>query len=179
MSVETDMRRFGARRFFELEAAIKPIRVRDVGAGILLAVGTRESNLMNVNNPAGTDRGVFQITDLYHEDWLADFPGCPEGSWIPEPGKTAADEGYCPTLADGARMAYTILSGGLFQARRLGTPQPVRFALAAYNAGVGGATKGFNEGDVDKYTTGGNYSKDVLTVRFPQVKDTLEKFGWF
>lgn len=179
MSVESDMRAFGARRYFELDEAIKPMRVRDIGPAILLAVGTRESNLQNVLNPAGTDRGVFQITDLYHEDWLNDFPGCPKGTWVPEPGKTAADPGYAPTLADGAKMAYTLLSQGLFEARRQGATQPVRFALASYNAGIGGASKGYAEGDVDKYTTGGNYSKDVLTVRYPVVKATLEKFGWF
>lgn len=191
MAVKDDLRRFGARRYFEVEKTIAPIRVRDIGVNILMAIGTRESNLMNVLNEAGTDRGVFQITSIYHDDWLEDHQGCLSfkpgeytiekyrEAFVPVPGKTANDEGYVPTLAGGAYMAYTILSNALFEARKNRLPQPVRFAVAAYNAGIGGAFKGLQDHkDVDAYTTLKNYSKDVLDVRLPQVRNAVAEFGW-
>ena len=46
------------------------------------------------------------------------------------------------------------------------------FAVAAHNAGNGGALRGYQEGDVDKYTTGGDYSADVL-VRAAQAEAWL------
>lgn len=191
MSVESDLRRFGARRYFELEDAIKDIRVRDIGPKVMLAVGLRESNLINTLNPGGTDRGIFQITDIYHKSSLSKVPGCPAAkfsdpttwgpSWVPESGKTAADPGYVPTLKDGAIIGYNILKRGHSEAFRLGLKggAAIRFALAAYNAGVGGAKKGLDEGDVDKYTTGGDYSYDVLMVRWKAVNTIMSKFGWF
>lgn len=38
----------------------------------------------------------------------------------------------------------------------------LKFTAAAYNAGWGGAIRGHNEGDCDRYTTGHNYGHDVL-----------------
>ena len=38
----------------------------------------------------------------------------------------------------------------------------LRFAVAAYNAGAGGALQGFRAGNVDGATTGRDYAKDVL-----------------
>ena len=37
--------------------------------------------------------------------------------------------------------------------------------MAAYNAGMGGALNGWRAGDVDRFTTGGDYSAWVLRHR--------------
>lgn len=134
---------------------------------LLLCLGLRETGLKNINNAAGTDRGCFQISDLYHPEFLRSVPGCPAGQWHTEPGKTALDKGYAPRFEDGLQEAIRILHEGQAFARDHGV-QPydvTRFAVASYNAGVGGALKGYREGDVDQYTTGHDYSAWVLARR--------------
>lgn len=184
MSLKPTLVRFGARRYFEVEEAISPFRVKDLGVKLLIALGTRETNLTNVvSHTGGTDRGVFQINVNYHVDALERLPGCPSGSWTPEPGRNAAEEGYVPTLHDGAVVAYMILvNGHRYALNSLGLRggAAIRFALAAYNAGIGGAQKGQTEGDPDKYTTGQNYSRDVLFDRWrDQVNPLIDELGWF
>jgi hypothetical protein len=44
----------------------------------------------------------------------------------------------------------------------------MRFTAASYNAGMGGATRGHNNGNVDEFTTGHNYGADVMS-----------RIGWF
>jgi hypothetical protein len=65
-----------------------------------------------------------------------------------------------------------ILEDGIKAAERLGVPDDgsrTRFALAAYNAGIGGATAGLHEGDIDAHTAGGDYSADVI-ARYHALK---------
>jgi hypothetical protein len=61
-------------------------------------------------------------------------------------------------------MAEIIESNVAF-AIRSGIPKGhrLRFAVAAYNAGAGGALKGWHEAhDVDRHTAGLDYSQDVF-----------------
>jgi hypothetical protein len=139
----------------------------EISGALLLSLGLRESGLQNINNEAGTDRGCFQISDLYHARWLGDQPGCPVGSWVSEKGRTALDAGYCPRYTSALVYALGLLQSHRENAHILRIPadMALRYALAAYNCGAGGALRGYQEGDVDKYTTGRDYSAWVLANR--------------
>ncbi len=132
---------------------------------LLLALGLRESRLTNINNPAETDHGCFQISELYHADFLQHEPGCPARSWTPVTGHTAVEDGYCPRFTPACAYALMMLKSAHRYALGKDITDPLRFAIAAYNAGFGGATRGWREGDVDRYTTGGDYSAWVLGHR--------------
>lgn len=136
-----------------------------ISGALLLSLGLRESGLRNINNPAETDHGCFQISELYHPDFLQAQPGCPAGSWRVAAGHRAIENGYCPRYTPALSYANRMLrvNRGVGIARK--APDPVRFSVAAYNAGVGGALAGLEHGDVDKFTTGGDYSAWVLAAR--------------
>jgi hypothetical protein len=179
------LRAFGAKRYFELDAAVAPLRFTDVGPVIVLAIGSRETNLQNIIGFSGTDHGLMQINDEAHGAWLAVAPGCVSGSWTPVPGHNAGEratpdsEAFVPTLADGVRMAMQILRYNNEAGIRLGLKGGalLRFEIAAYNAGVGGATKGLKAGNVDAETTKGNYSADVID-RWRALSSLIERWGW-
>lgn len=142
---------------------------------LLLCLGLRESWLKNINNPAGTDKGCFQITELYWQGWLLEQVGCPVGEWQPDFQHTAADDDYCPRFTPALRKAVEILHSGYAYAKAKGVPEAdrVRVAIAAYNAGGHGAVTGYREGDVDAHTTSGEYSEWVLT-QVPKVVKWLD-----
>jgi hypothetical protein len=139
----------------------------EISGVLLLALGMRESSLRNILNLAGTDRGCFQISDLYHADWLRSQPGCPSGLWYAEAGKTAVDPGHVPRYTPACVYACDLLKAYCQSASRSGVNKDMvlRFALAAYNAGVSGADRGLAEGDVDKFTTHGDYSAWTVAMR--------------
>lgn len=142
-----------------------------ISGALLLSLGLRETALQNINNPTQTDKGCFQITELYHGDWLRKQPGCPVGTWKAVPGHSAIEDGYCPRYTPALVYAVDILhqnqllavNKGLF--KKASDPECVRFAIAAYNAGFGGALEGHRAGDVDLKTTGKDYSAWVLAAR--------------
>jgi hypothetical protein len=137
-----------------------------IGGHHLLALGLRETGLRNINNGAQTDHGCFQISELYHREFLVSQPGCPEGSWRALAGKAADESGYCPRYTPALNYALAMLKSHKKYAEsklHLSGVAARRFAVAAYNAGLGGATRGHQEGNVDKYTTGGDYSEWVET----------------
>ena len=130
----------------------------EFSGALLLTLGLRESALQNVNNPADTDHGCFQITELWHAAWLASQPGCKAGTWVADPGHTALEDGYCPRFTPACVYAADMLEFNATYAKtKVAGADPLMFAIAAYNAGVGGALRGLREGDVEKYTTGGDY----------------------
>jgi hypothetical protein len=146
-----------------------------ISGALLLSLGLRETNLRNVENPAKTDKGVVQITKLYHSDWLGDQPGCkagdlsksPTDEWRVAPGgHSALETGYVPRFTPAVIYAHDMLKDAVDAAPDgLTDVVLIRFAIAAYNAGQGGAKKGLLAGDVDKYTTGGDYSQWVIRHR--------------
>jgi peptidoglycan hydrolase-like protein with peptidoglycan-binding domain len=119
-------------------------------AGILLAVASRETGMRDVVGDGGHGRGLFQIDDRAWPEWLT--------------AHGADDPGERPPVADAARHAAWLLAENLAFARRHGVPraQLLKFAVSAYNAGPGGALRGFEEGDSDLHTTGQDYGADVL-----------------
>jgi hypothetical protein len=95
-------------------------------------------------------RGLFQITDRFHGDWL-DAHGAagrprPRG-WRTPP--TSPRRCSSPISPSPGRKAFP---------RRISSDSPA----SAYNAGAGGALAGQQSGDCDRKTTGGDYGRDVL-----------------
>jgi peptidoglycan hydrolase-like protein with peptidoglycan-binding domain len=119
-------------------------------AGLLLALASRETDMEDIVGDKGHGRGLFQIDDRFHADWLAAH-GAP-GSATTPPVKDAVD------------FAASMLESNLAFAKQKGVPAPdqLRFACSAYNAGAGGALEGQQSGDCDRRTTGGDYGRDVL-----------------
>jgi hypothetical protein len=124
---------------------------------ILAGIGSRESGwgllLVNGTGDGGHGRGIMQIDDRYHQDFINN------NNWR-DPGvniKYAVDN----VLAD----YYNQLS----RQTNLTGFDLLRGAIAAYNTGVGGVMDAYNAGlDVDYYTTDGDYSWDVI-----------QRAGWF
>jgi peptidoglycan hydrolase-like protein with peptidoglycan-binding domain len=119
-------------------------------AGLLLAVASRETDMEDIVGDKGHGRGLFQIDDRFHADWLA--------------AHGASSPATTPKLADAADFAASMLESNLAFARQNDVPvaDQLRFACSAYNAGPGGALAGHRSGDCDKKTTGGDYGRDVL-----------------
>ncbi|MEZ5101351.1 MAG: peptidoglycan-binding protein [Thermoleophilia bacterium] len=126
---------------------------RGLPRGVLLAIASRESDMNDVVGDGGHGRGLFQIDDRAWPEWLA--------------AHGAAGAGATPPVPAAAVLAAAIVSDGLAFGRRNGVPKRdlLRFALASYNAGCGGAIAGHKEGDCDRRTTGGDYGRDVLDRR--------------
>lgn len=149
----------------------------------LLALGLRETGDRNIrgggtfdeNNkwipatdPKQQDVGWLQISQHWHEANLRHMPGVKEGTWGPVvKDKTAASPGYVPRYTDSLRYTLDEFEAAEEYARANGVPenQQLRFAIAAHNAGKGGAMSGWREGNVDKYTTHGDYSAWVIEAQ--------------
>ncbi len=118
--------------------------------GMLLAIASRETNMQDIVGDGGHGRGLFQIDDRFHGDWLRKH-GAPGA-------------GTTPRIKDAADYAAAMLASNLAygQKKKVGEDQQVRFAASAYNAGCGGAFTGFQSGNCDLKTTGGDYGADVL-----------------
>jgi hypothetical protein len=161
-----------------LEELKKPTRITQA---IQLALGLRETGLLNIEggaiydsrlkkwvkqpNPMLRDVGPFQISRHWHLTALRKMPGVKEGSWGPVVnGKTAGDAGFCPRWEESCDFAAETLVGNENYADDLAVAktQQVQFAIAAWNAGRGGAKEGWRAGNLDKYTTMGDYSEWVL-----------------
>lgn len=163
-TVDRCLRRLGPYRVRAAAAIAKEGSPDAFSGALLLAVGLRESLLWNINNAADTDHGCFQINQVAHREFLESEPGCPEGTWRAVAGHTAIEPGYCPRFTPAARYALSLLKDA-YRAKDVEPAYYLRFAIAAYNAGVGGAYRGYREGDADKYTSGGDYSAWVLRHR--------------
>lgn len=153
-----------------------------ISGATLLALGLRETGLHNIEggakledglwvpetDPARKDVGVFQISRRYHADALALMPGVQAGTWAPViERRTAAHGGYCPRFENSLRYTLSEIHEAQAYAEDHGVKAAdlARFAVAAHNAGTAGALNGYRAGDVDKQTTGGDYSTWVLRHR--------------
>lgn len=148
---------------------------------LLIAFGLRETGLQNIeggakwdgirqrwvkqDDPTEMDVGWTQISRKYHADALAQMPGVRAGSWEPViRGKSANDGGFCPRFEEATVYTIAELGGSIDYAiaQKVPNGQRTRFAIAAHNAGRGGAMAGFKAGDMDLKTAGGDYSGWVL-----------------
>lgn len=135
-----------------------------VDLALILAIASRESGMRNIVGDGGHGRGFFQQDDRYQQAFLRAVRGCKPGTNTAV-FPTALPKGRVPTIAAGARRCVAMLEQNVTEAKRLGIPdgERTRFALAAYNAGVGGALSGWqSDRNPDKHTAGGDYGEDVL-----------------
>jgi hypothetical protein len=140
-----------ARRDGIVEACLAAERGTGLPQGMLVAIASRETHCRNVAGDGGHGRGVFQIDDRFHADWLR--------------GHGAGAPGAVPSVDDGAAYAAQLLASNFAYGRSKGLDgeRLLKFAAAAYNAGAGGAWKAIQEsGDPDSRTANHNYGADVL-----------------
>ena len=125
-------------------------RARGLPPGLLLAIASRETDMNDIVTDEGHGRGLFQIDDRSWKEWLA--------------AHGAGGRGKVPPVEDAATFAAWLVSENMAFGRKNGVKPKdlLKFALSAYNAGPGGALRGYEEGDSDRRTTGGDYGKDVL-----------------
>jgi hypothetical protein len=146
--LEAELRR--ARTGGLERACLDAERERQLPRGVLLAIASRETGCRNVVGDGGHGRGVFQIDDRFHSEWL---------------GRHGAGErGMVPPVAAAARYAARVLASTRAFARRHGIPrrERLKFVLSAYNAGPTGALRGHRRGNSDLETTRGDYGADVI-----------------
>jgi hypothetical protein len=151
----------GARGQGLVAACLAVERKARLPRGLLVAIASRESSCRNIVGDGGHGRGAFQIDDRFHRDWLRQHG--------------AASAGRVPAVADGAAYAAELLAANYAFGRSKGLrgKRLLRFAVAAYNAGAGGAWKAVQKsGDPDAGTTGGDYGADVLR-RMRLVRELL------
>jgi len=137
-----------------------------VGPALVLAMGSRETNLANIVGDGGHGRGWLQIDDRFFATWLSRHAGCRDGTWRPR-FASALPGGRVPTLTHSTLQAIEILHGNVAFAtsRKVPPRDRMRFAIAAYNCGAGNAIQAIAAGDVDARTAHGDYSADVLERR--------------
>jgi hypothetical protein len=136
-----------------------------IGAPLLLAMASRETNMRNIAGDGGHGRGMFQQDDRYLADWLHRRAGCKSGTDTPVKGKTALMPGYVPTVEEGAKKCVDIVVGNYHAAQHAGYAHNMarRIAIAGYNGGLTGAMNAARyHHDPDHATTGGDYSADCL-----------------
>jgi hypothetical protein len=164
--LEAQLSAFGDHRIeivAELTQEVPPTRL---DGALILAMGSRETDLRNIAGDQGHGRGVLQIDDRFHQLWLSDHRGCASGSFTAS-SPSALPPGRVPTLTAAVLFVTEMLRANMQFGLTRGVPatQAVRFAVAAYNAGPGGALEGFRAGDVDARTAHHDYSADVLERR--------------
>ncbi|MGH3130766.1 MAG: peptidoglycan-binding protein, partial [Gaiellaceae bacterium] len=145
-----------------VEVCLAAERTAKLPEGLLLAIASRETHCRNIAGDGGHGRGVFQIDDRFHGDWLRRH-----GAGAP---------GAVPSVADGAAYAAELLNANFAYGRGKGLKGDalLKFAAAAYNAGAGGAWAGVQvAGDPDARTANRNYGADVLE-RMSLVRGWIE-----
>lgn len=177
--IDEAMRRLGHYRVVRAQEQAE--KVKDaIGGAVILAMGLRETWGRNIEggakqvdgrwvaetDPTRMDVGWLQISRRYNAEALKRMPGVKVKTWSPVvEGKSAYDAGYVPRYTDALVFTVDSMTGAYNYAVERGYKNPLRFAVAAHNAGIGGAAAGYREGNVDKYTAGGDYSAWVMDAR--------------
>lgn len=116
----------------------------------LLAVASRETNIVNMIGDAGHGIGVIQIDTRFHTI-AADAKK--SGSWHTNPK---------PLVEYGATLLRNNRNWAAENWPHMSNSQWLKIAAAAYNCGNENTRKSVAEGDCDKRTTGHNYGRDVI-----------------
>jgi hypothetical protein len=165
--VEAAIRRLGHYRAVRAQELAEQ---DGIPGSYLLALGLRETGLKNIRG-GGTLAGntwTPATAPINQDDALHMMPAVKAGTWGPVvKGKNAADPGFVPRYTDSLRFTLAHMQAAMTYGAENGVRERdlLRFAVAAHNAGAGGALKGYKEGNVDKYTTHGDYSAWVLQAR--------------
>lgn len=115
-----------------------------VAPELLLALASRETNCHNIIGDGGHGHGIMQIDDRSFPEW------CRQGKW--------------KLIKDAVGMGAFVFRSKLNSvATHLPPDRSLPVAIAAYNCGTARALEGYHvHGDQDLYTTGHDYSRDVL-----------------
>jgi hypothetical protein len=162
--LERQVTRFGSARVAVLHKTLVAMQAPHVSPALVLAIGSRESDLRNIVGADGHGRGVFQQDDRFQQAFLNSTRGCRQGTYVAA-FASALPKGRVPTLSAGCRNMVETIEANVALAIKWGIPNGhrVRFALAAYSAGPGGAMIGWRDHhDADRRTAGGDYSADVM-----------------
>lgn len=156
-----------------------------IPASVMLGIGFRETGLRNICGGATlqngvwiqsySDRGWLQISDEFEADFLKQAEGCKEGDWGPAvPPVKAITPRHVPRFSPALDYVKASMLNSMDYAlsQKVPGPELLRFAIAAHNAGSGGAMRGFREGNVDKYTAHGDYSAYVVALQ-PLIHDWI------
>lgn len=180
--VDQSLKNAGHYRVVQAQRVAREGDPDGISGALLLALGIRETGLRNIQGGAKQeggrwvalgpgdahlmDVGALQISRRYHPELLRKLPAVKAGTWGPvTPGVTPMTYGYVPQWTPALRFTIDEMHEALAYAHDKGVSDPVRFAVAAHNAGIGGALNGYRAGDVDKYTAHGDYSRWVLATR--------------
>jgi hypothetical protein len=165
-ALEAQLDRFGPDRIRIVAELVHQGPPDGVGTALVLAMGSRETNLTNIVGDGGHGRGWLQIDDRFWATWLKAHAGCKDGTWAAK-FASALPAGRVPTLTASTLKAIELLHSNVAFAssRKVPPAERMRFAVAAYNSGAGNAIKSFAEGNVDARTAHGDYSADVLSRR--------------
>lgn len=188
--------RLGAYRVRRAQTVAAEGKPDGISGALVLALGMRETWGRNVqggakydavkkkwvaldpSNPddaAKMDVGWTQINRGYHYRTLLQMPAVASGTWGPViEGKNPVNAGYVPRFEEALRFTVNELQEAVAYGHDHGVMDPVRYAVAAHNAGMGGALRGEKEGSVDKYTANGDYSEWVMAAK-SQVNQWLGK----
>lgn len=161
-----------------------------IGGPLVLALGMRETWGRNIQGGAKMvagkwvpldpkldgmkmDVGWTQINRGYHYVSLLKMPAVANGTWGPVvEGKNPVNSGYVPRFEEALAFTVTEMREAMAYAHDHHVENAERFAVAAHNAGSGGALRGYQDGNVDKFTAGGDYSAWVMAAK-AEVKTWL------
>lgn len=135
-----------------------------------VAPGTAGAIYVPEWDPKLQDVGIFQISRRWNGVALALMPGVRAGTWGPViDGATAAHPGMVPQFERSLRFTLELMHEHMAQAEdvlgEVAIADRVDIAIAAHNAGLSSALKGYREGDVERYTTQGDYVSWVKSHR--------------
>lgn len=120
---------------------------------LLSAVGWRETRLQNIMGDFSKRKGE---SSARHHGF---------GVWQRDSGTFGVDESYLRNVRRQAKDAADLL------AANFGSLDDWGAAVAAYNCGPGNVQKALGQGlSIDAFTTGGNYSADVMATRLALTK---------
>ncbi len=181
------LRRLGHYRVVRAQEAALEGPSDGISGALLIALTLRETGGRNIEGGAKWDAtnqrwvaldpetewremdvGCFQISRRFHIAELRRMPGVKAGTWGPVVDwHTAAEGGYCPQFEESLRYVIREMREAQAYGDDQGVPDKLlpRFAVAAHNGGWGGAINGWEAGDLDRFTTGGDYSAWVLAHR--------------
>ena len=91
----------------------------DLPAGLLLAVASRETDMEDIVGDKGHGRGLFQIDDRFHADWLA-------AHGAPGPATTPRIEDAAEFAAADARVEPRLRQSERRHRAAIGSDSPVR-----------------------------------------------------
>lgn len=136
------------------EKLAKHAKAHDLPVPYFYAIASRETNCTNILGDEQDDGfhgvGIVQI-DVQHD--IA-RKARDSGSWKTDPD---------PLIEFGAQILANNVKTAKAQLPGLDAQQVLKVAASGYNTGIGRAISGSKQGDSDKFTTGHDYGKDVMS----------------